>query len=87
VHAVACFQGNEGGYLGNNYWMFPWNPFQERVFSLRVSSLLSVQRLYISNNEAEKGRKGTWSLAATRIVLAKDARRAVAVDTVTVELT
>jgi hypothetical protein len=26
-------------------------------------------------------RKGTWSSAATRIVLAKDARRAVAVDT------
>jgi hypothetical protein len=31
-------------------------------------------------------RKGTWSLAATRRVLAKDARRAVAVDTVTAEL-
>jgi hypothetical protein len=30
-------------------------------------------------------RKGTCSSAATRIVLAKDARRAVAVDTVTAE--
>jgi hypothetical protein len=34
---------------------------------------------------AKKGRKGTWSSAATRIVLAMDARRAVAVDTVTAE--
>jgi hypothetical protein len=34
---------------------------------------------------AKKGRKGTCSSAATRIVLAKDARRAVAVDTVTAE--
>jgi hypothetical protein len=51
-----------------------------------VSSLQSVQRLYISDNEAEEGGKGTWSSAATRIVLAKDARRAVAVDTVTAEL-
>jgi hypothetical protein len=31
-------------------------------------------------------RKGTCSSAAARIVLAKDARRAVAVDTVTAEL-
>jgi hypothetical protein len=31
-------------------------------------------------------RKGTWSSATTRIVLAKDARRAVAVDAVTAEL-
>jgi hypothetical protein len=34
----------------------------------------------------KKGRKGTCSSAATRIVLAKDARRAVVVDTVTAEL-
>jgi hypothetical protein len=33
VHAVARFRGNKGGYLGNDYWMFPWNPFQESVFS------------------------------------------------------
>jgi hypothetical protein len=35
---------------------------------------------------AKEGKKGTWSSAATRIVLAKDARRAVAVDTVNAEL-
>jgi hypothetical protein len=51
-----------------------------------VSSLPSVQRLYISDNEEERKRKGTWSSAATRIVLAKNARRAVAVDTITAEL-
>jgi hypothetical protein len=56
------------------------------LLSEKVSSLPSVQRLYISDNEAGKGRKGTWSSAATRTVLAKDARRAVAVDTVTAEL-
>jgi hypothetical protein len=63
-----------------------------------LSSLQSVQRSYTSEFSAEelvvnqgekrKGtqRKGTWSSAASRIVLAKDARRAVAVDTVTAEL-
>jgi hypothetical protein len=43
----------------------------------------------VSPRKEEKGntgRKGTWSSAATRIVLAKDARRAVAMDTVTAEL-
>jgi hypothetical protein len=42
----------------------------------------------VSQGEKRKGtqRKGTWSSAATRIVLAEDARRAVAVDAVTAEL-
>jgi hypothetical protein len=40
----------------------------------------------VSELVAKKGRKGTCSSAATRIVLAKDARRAVAVDTVTAGL-
>jgi hypothetical protein len=40
----------------------------------------------VSELVAKKGRKKTWRSAATRIVLAKDARRAVAVDTVTAEL-
>jgi hypothetical protein len=65
-----------------------------------LSSLQSVQRSYTPELSASelvsceprreekgnRGRKGTWSSAATRIVLAKDARRAVAVDTVTAEL-
>jgi hypothetical protein len=74
--------------------MFPWNPFQERVISLRGCLLYHPSRGHISRivlSElsglvAKKGRKGTWSSAATRIVLAKDARRAVAVDTVAAEL-
>jgi hypothetical protein len=78
--------------------MFPWNPFQERVFSLRRCLLYHPCRGHISLTVlselvselselvAKKGRKGTWSSAATRIVLAKDARRSVAVDTVTAEL-
>jgi hypothetical protein len=73
--------------------MFPWNPFQERVFSLLKCLLYSLSKGHIfrtgselSELVAQKGRKGTWSSAATRIVLAKDARRAVAVDTVTAEL-
>jgi hypothetical protein len=37
-------------------------------------------------NSLQSKRKGTWSSAATRVVLAKDARRVVAVDTVTAEL-
>jgi hypothetical protein len=40
----------------------------------------------VSELVAKERRKGTWSSAATRIVLAKDARRAVVVDTVTAEL-
>jgi hypothetical protein len=63
------------------------------LLSERVSTLPSAQRSYISDRAqlvrklvAKRGRKGTWSSAATRIVLAKDARRAVAVDTVTAEL-
>jgi hypothetical protein len=47
VHAVAHFRGNKGGYLGNDYWMFPWNPFQERVFSLRKSLLCRPSRGHI----------------------------------------
>jgi hypothetical protein len=70
--------------------MFPWNPFQEKGFSLRKCLLCRPSRGHIfrlvSDLVAKKGRKGTWSSAATRIVLAKDARRAVAVDRVTAEL-
>jgi hypothetical protein len=66
-----------------------------------LSSLQSVQRSYTSEfsaeelvselcakerTEREHRRKGTWSSAATRVVLAKDARRAVTVDMVTAEL-
>jgi hypothetical protein len=76
--------------------MFPRNPFQERVFSLRRCLLYHPPRGHISRTVSElrergelvskERRKGTWSSAATRIVLAKDARGAVAVDTVTAEL-
>jgi hypothetical protein len=73
--------------------MFPWNPFQERLFSLRKCLLYSPSKGHIFRTGSwwvswvgGQGRKRTWSSAATRIVLAKDARRAVAVDTVTAEL-
>jgi hypothetical protein len=73
--------------------MFPWNPFQERVFStVRPKVIYSGQvvselrGLGVSELVAKERREGTCSSAATRIVLAKDARRAVAVDTVTAEL-
>jgi hypothetical protein len=58
---------------------------RESVFSaVRPKVIYSGQ--LVSELVAKKGRNGTWSSAATRIVLAKDARRAVAVDTVTAEL-
>jgi hypothetical protein len=47
VHAVARFRGNKGGYLSIDYWMFPWNPFQERVFSLRMCLLCRPSRGHI----------------------------------------
>jgi hypothetical protein len=66
------------------------------LLSEKVSSLPSVQRSYTSEFSAVselsegvgiQGKKtGTCSSAATRIVLAKDARRAVAVDTAAAEL-
>jgi hypothetical protein len=54
LHAVARFRGNKGGYLGNDYWMFPWNPFQERIFSLRKCLLYRPSRGYISRTMRQK---------------------------------
>jgi hypothetical protein len=66
------------------------------LLSEKVSSLPSVQRTYtlefsavreLSEGVSMQGkRKGTCSSAATRIVLATDARGAVAVDTAAAEL-
>jgi hypothetical protein len=47
VHAAARFRGDKGGYLGNDYWMFTWNPFQERVFSLRKCLLCRPSKGHI----------------------------------------
>jgi hypothetical protein len=37
----------QGWLPGNDYWMFPWNPFQERVFSLRKCVLCRPSRGHI----------------------------------------
>jgi hypothetical protein len=96
VHAAARFRGNKEGCLSNDWWMFPRNPFRERVFSLRRCLLYHPSRGHIPRSSRlwvswvrwvgiQGKRKGTSSSAATRIVLPKDARRAVAVDTATAE--
>jgi hypothetical protein len=43
VHAVACFRGNKGGCLSNDYWMFPRNPFQGVFSTVRPKVIYSGQ--------------------------------------------
>jgi hypothetical protein len=52
VHAVARFRGNRGGCLSNDWWMFPRNPFQERVSSLRRRLLFRPPRGHIFRTES-----------------------------------